>query len=300
MFAGLLALTYAPSCALGAEIWLGGYDPMILAVIQPGTVSDYFDLFNPNAPWARSAAGVDVFQITGSLGERGSEEKLQQLFADLRRRNISLALAIAPLTTKSACGQNIEGYGPPGEVARLVERIRRLGGELRYVAMDGPLSAGHIYSGANACRSSIPALARDVAVTVRAIKQAFPTAQIGDIEGIGHADPPDLVDQIMQWTKAYEKTVGEPLAFLRTDVLWSGPWRQQLSQLVPRLHATGTKVSIIYNGDPGDQTDLAWTRHAEERFAAIEADPTLIPDQAVLQTWMLHPSQCCQRPSRGP
>jgi hypothetical protein len=275
--------------ALSAELWLGGFDPVMLSILRPGVASDYLELFAPNAPWTQAAAHVNVFQITGSLAGRGSETDLRRIFTDLQRRNIALALAVSALTTKGDCGQGIEAYGPPGGIARLAERIRRLGGNLRFIAMDEPLWYGHIFSGASACHTAIPDLVKEVATTVSVIKHVFPEAQVGDIEGIGYVDPPDLVDQIMQFANAYQKAVGEPLAFLRTDILWSGPWRQQLSHLASRLHAAGIRLSIIYNGDLSDQTGVAWTRHAEKRFAEIEADPALIPEQAVVQTWMFQP-----------
>jgi hypothetical protein len=94
----------------------------------------------------------------------------------------------------------------------------------------------------------------------------------------------------MHWADAYRGAAGVPLAFLQADVQWDGPWRDQLTDLRARLLKQSIKFGIIYNGDVDDQTGLAWTRHTEQRFAEIEAAPALIPDQAVLQTWMAHPT----------
>ncbi len=263
---------------------------MVRSVVQPGVVSDYFEAFSPDAPWPRSASRVNVSEIAVPLALYGPEQQVRRVIEDLQRRHISLALEISALTRKGDCGQKVEGYGPPGAVVSAVERIRQLGGDLKYIAMDGPLWSGHVFSGVNSCHTPVSAIALDVAANVRAIKRVFPAVQIGDIEPAGRADPPDWVDQILQWTKAYQDAAGEPLAFLHFDVVWAGPWRQQLATLVPRLRAAGIKVGVIYNGDPDDQSDLAWTSHAEQRFSTIEADPTITPDHAILQTWMLHPS----------
>lgn len=287
----VMVLLLTPFRAFGAEVWLSGFDPVIWSVVQPGVASDYFDLFTPDAAWPRAAAGVRVFKIGGSLAGRGPEAQLRRMFADLKRRHISLALELSALTAMSDCGQHIEGYAGPRESAHLAERIRQLGGDLQYVAMDEPLWNGHEFSGLNACHTAISEIAADVTANVRAIRRVFPAVQVGDIEQIGRAAPSDLVDQIMQWTGAYHEAAGEPLAFLHFDVVWTGPWRQQLALLVPRLHAAGIKFGIIYNGDPDEPTDLAWTDHAEQRFVSIEATPALVPDQAILQTWMLHPSR---------
>jgi hypothetical protein len=200
------------------------------------------------------------------------------MIEDLQRRRISLALEASALTNKGDCGQRVEGYGRPGDVVRSVERIRQLGGDLKYIAMDGPLWSGHAFNGVNSCHTKVSAIALDVAANVTAIKRSFPAVQIGDIEPAGRADPPDWVDQVMQWAKAYQDATGEPLAFLHFDVVWSGPWRQQLSLLAPRLHEAGIKTGVIYDGDPDDQSDLAWTSHAEQRFSTIEADRAISPD----------------------
>jgi hypothetical protein len=279
-----------PLRARGAEVWLAPIDPMVRSVVQPGVASDYFDVFSPDAPWPRSASAVSVFKIATPLALYGPEQQVRRIIEDLQRRHISLALEISALTRKGDCGQKVEGYGPPGEVVRAVERIRQLGGDLKYIAMDEPLWNGHAFNGANSCHTPISAIALDVAANVRAIKRVLPSVQIGDIEQVGRADPPDWVDQIMQWTKAYQDAAGEPLPFLHFDVVWAGPWRQQLTMLAPRIHAAGIKMGVIYNGDPEDQSDLAWTSHAEQRFSTIEADPAITPDQAIIQTWMLHPS----------
>jgi hypothetical protein len=287
----VITVLLSPLPALSGELWLSGFDPVVRSVVEPGMVSDYFDIFDPDASWYRAASRVRVFKIAGALALSGSEQKLLRLFADLQRRHISLALEISALTARGGCGEKIEGYAPSGELARMVERIRRLGGDLQFVAMDEPLWNGHEFSGANACHTSISAVAADVAANLSSIRRVFPAVRVGDIEQIGRISPSDLTDQIMQWTKAYQDAFGEPLAFVHFDVVWGGPWQQQLTILVHRLHVAGIKFGIIYNGDPSDQTDLAWTGHAEHRFAEVEADAALIPDQAILQTWMVHPSR---------
>ena len=173
----------------------------------------------------------------------------------------------------------------------VAERIRLTGGDLRYLAMDEPLWFGHQFTGPSACRTPVDELAREVATNVAIYRSVFPAVQVGDIEPFGSANSAGWTDQIMGWSQAYEHAVGRPLAFFHVDVNWNGPWRSQLALLVPRLHAVGLKFGIIYNGDRADQTSLAWTQHAEQRFAAIEAESTLTPEQAILQTWMPHPSR---------
>jgi len=156
--------------------------------------------------------------------------------------------------------------------------------------MDEPLGFGRYSHLQNACQSSLADLAGDIAGKVFAIRQIFPAVQIGDIEGIGQSGRPDDVDSLMEWTKAYESAAGAPLSFLHVDVQWAGRWQPQIKRLASRLHTAGIEFGIIYNGDTDDQTNEAWTRHAERRFAEVEADPALVPDHAILQTWMRYPT----------
>jgi hypothetical protein len=292
-------LLLSPLRAVGGEIWLAPFNPLLVPIVQPGATSDYFALFSPAAPWDRSAAAIRVFKIGSGLVLNATDAQLQTIFVDLKRRHIALGLEIMALTARPDCGQKVEGYARAGDIARMMERMRRLGGDLEYVAMDGPLWSGHLSSLPNACRAPMSDIVADVANTVRTIKQVFPAAQIGDIEAIGRAEPPDLLDELMRWTKAYQVATGEPLAFVHFDTVWSGPWLQQFRQISPRLRAAGIKFGIIYNGDRPDQTDLAWTSHAEQRFSIIEADPALVPDHAVIQTWMMHPSRSLPETQAG-
>jgi len=279
-----------PFCAHGAEVWLSPFDPMVRSVSEPGVGLDFFEAFSPDAPWPRSASRVSVFKIATPFALYGPEQQVRRVIEDLQRRHILLAMEISALTSKTECSHKVEGYGPAGQLVRAVERIRKLGGDLKLIAMDGPLWNGHSFKGTNSCHTPISAIALDVAANVRAIKQVLPDVQIGDIEPLGRTDPPDWVEQVMQWTKAYQDAAGEPLTFLHFDVVWAGPWRQQLTVLAPRLHAAGIKFGVIYNGDPDDQSDLAWTSHAEQRFSTIETDPAITPSQAIIQSWMLHPT----------
>jgi hypothetical protein len=232
---------------------------------------------------------VQVFKTSTRFLGHAPDDTLIRMFADLKRRNIALAAEALMLTATARCGAGIEGYSTRQAIEMVASRVRRLGGDLRYVAMDEPLGFGHYSRLTNACRSSVAEVAGDVAENVRTIRRIFPAVRIGDIEAVGHPDSQGDIDALMEWTRAYEAAVGAPLDFLHADVLWTGPWQPQIAQLASRLRAAGIAFGIIYNGNPDDQSDQAWTRHAEQRFAAIEADPALTPDHAVLQTWMSHP-----------
>jgi hypothetical protein len=107
----------------------------------------------------------------------------------------------------------------------------------------------------------------------------------------GTAQPPDWVEEIAQWTQVYREVVGENLKFFHADVVWTSPWQQQLAAVKRLTQAQGMKFSVIYDGGgTGKQeSDELWTQEAIERFRAVESNPTMVPDRAILQTWARWP-----------
>jgi hypothetical protein len=274
-----------------AEIWFGGVDPFVRQVMQPGAPSDYTDLFRPDAPWSKAAAQVKVFETSTQFVNRGSDEQVRRMLDDLRQRHMKLALGALMQTQPPNCGQNVEGYAAAGAMAAIAEKIKRLGSELDYVAMDEPLWFGHRYDGPQACHASIADIARNVAGNVAAIRRVFPAVRIGDQEPFPvDSTSPAWLDEIAQWIAAYRAATGENLAFLQTDMGWHVPWRQPLGALSAMLTAAGITYGVIYDGDPDAPTGLAWAQQAEQRFVAVESDPATTPAQAVLYSWMLHPA----------
>jgi hypothetical protein len=65
-----------------------------------------------------------------------------------------------------------------------------------------------------------------------------------------------------------------------------------------RLHAAGISYDVIVDGDPGDKTDLDWTRHAVERYRAVTSNPDLKPDDIVIQSWQSRRRGSCRKPTR--
>lgn len=274
-----------------AVTWLGGVDPFVRHVMKPSEPSDYATLFITGAPWGNAAKTVRVFKTSTQFLVHGPDDQVRQMISGLRARGIALAVEALMIPKREACGAGVEGYAAPQEIARAAERVKSLGGELDYAAMDEPLWFGHHFSGPNACRSAIADVAQQVAESVKALRAVFPNVRVGDIEPVAaRGSPSDWTAEIMSFAAAYKAATGTPLDFFHADISWSNDWRAALGELVPSLRTTDIRFGIIYNGDPQDDTDIAWTRHAEERFETIEADDALRPDDAILQTWMLHPA----------
>jgi len=293
VLAALWGIFLLSGSALAAEIWLAGTDPVVRRTsYKDEQPTDYMQLFEDNARWVNAAANVKAFKTTTQFVVGATDEQLAKMFAGLKKRKISFAMETLMLPPgDKGCGKGIEGYLDPNGLQSVIERIRRLGGDLRYVAMDEPLWFGHTSNQPNACHSPIESLAQSVAFRISVIKKVFPDVEIGDIEPMATPEQPnDWMDEINQWIQAYQKATGFPLRFFDADVTWAGPWQSQLRSLTTHLSAAKISFGIIFNGDPTDSTGVAWTTHAEERFSRVENDPTIIPQRAVLQSWTLQPS----------
>jgi hypothetical protein len=282
--------------ATAPAIWLAGVPPFARTKMFQETESDYLDLFRPDAPWSNAASHVQVFLTNGGLILRESDDVLKNVFADLKRRHMALAVEVGLLAGKDreghqACGVGVEGFSAPDQTKVIADIIKKLGGSLDYIVMDEPLWYGHNFHGTNACKSSVGDIAREVAMRVATIRQIFPAVQIGDEEPVAILQPTDWMEEVAQWLKAYRQAVGEPLNIVNADVQWTGPWQRQLPLFKNIVKASGSKFGIIYDGggSGNQESDRLWTQEAENRFRAVEADPSLVPDLAILQTWARWP-----------
>ena len=282
-----------------SEIWLSGVSPGVRQKMFQESESDYFALFKPDAAWSRSARQVKVFMINGGLLLRQSDDEVKAVFADLKRRHIALAIGMGLATARQdssghqACGTGVEGMTTPNATRVIAERIRKNGGELRYVAMDEPLWYGSQFSGANACHFTMNELASAIAPNVAVLRELFPAVEIGDVEPIGVAKnaSPDWVDEIARWTEVYQQVVRQKLSFFHADIVWASLWQQQLGAVKRVAHENGLKFGVIYDGGgTGKQeSDAVWTQEAVERFQMVESSPATLPDHAIFQSWARWP-----------
>lgn len=288
---------------LATDIWLAGTDPVVRRTsYKDERATDYMQLFNDNnAPWQNAAKHVQAFKVSTQFVLQATDDQLAKMFAGLKKRNIAFAeeTLMLPLGTND-CGRGVEGYLDPHGMQNVLERIKRLGGDLRYVAMDEPLWFGHVSNHKNSCHSSIEAIARDVATRIAVIKKVFPDVEVGDVEPLATpAEPADWLDEISAWLAAYKEAVGVPLRFFDADVTWSGSWQPQLRSLATRLRAAGVSYGLIYDGDATDSSGIAWVQNAENRFAQVESNPETAPDRAILQSWTLQPEHMLPETQAG-
>jgi hypothetical protein len=295
-----------PSLALAVQfVAASGQAQDIWFVPKSGRapVADFMALFEPDAPWKSAASHVAVFGMGLPPPKTpGADEKLTQIFADLRRRNIGLSITLAPLSSThptadgQRCGYHVEGYGAETGPLHDAQWIKSLGGEPQYFEMDEPLYFGHVYTGPNACSSTIDEIVDDVAKQVRRIKSIFPNAKIGDGEPAGFPSETWL-DDVENFITKFHAVTGQDLAFFRLDVGWGYAWRDKVQALSRVLRRHGIPLQVIYNGSGRDKTGQEWIEHAIEH--AKEFERIVVPDAVSIQCWTTYPDHLLPETDRS-
>jgi len=288
--AGMFGVLAAAPCPIQANsdntprIWFAPRDPRGL---ESGSL-DFLDLFQDNAPWQRAAALAKVFKLTPRFLTVATDDVLGRVLLDLKRRHIALAAELGVLHPTASCGQ-IEGY--MRNQLELAQRIRRLGGDLRFVAADEPLYFGHSFDGKAACRTPLAALAQDAAGTARQIRSVFPDVRIIDIEPISNFKEANWDSLVAEWLTAFRDAYGEPFAAFDIDIDWGRPWQDRVATITAQMRRANMRIGVIYNGNPKDPTDAAWLDAARQHYTAYEALVGGPPDDVIFQSWVVHPTR---------
>jgi hypothetical protein len=307
---GTLALL--PAASQAGQIWFGGVDPVVAADREGvgedprGTyaANDFMDLFRPNAPWARAASTIQVFQVSTQFLHRSTDEQLSTVVNDLRRRHIALGLTAEIMVDDAShpCGAGVPGHTSNAVWRTIVGRVARLGGKIDYVSFDGAVAFGHynILKKSTACNYTIPDLVRNIAPQIEVIKTAFPGVQFGDDEPVNGLTIGKMDDNL-QFAKEFRRQTGVPLSFMTADIIWYEPThRSQLVEWRRRLHEAGIVYGAYIDGSACcDKTDLQWTQHAIERYGIVTHDPAINPDNYVIFSWMQHPTRFLPETQQG-
>jgi hypothetical protein len=292
----LLAFTInasAQHASQGRQFWFAGVDPVVQGDRHVNYPADYMDLFKPEAPWSVGASALTAFKISTQLVLRGSDEQLSSVFAGLKARHIALAIELGVLVNSDACGKGTEGFGSPPAVETVAKRIKSLGGELDYVAMDEPVTWGHAKQGKNKlgyvyCEYSVDQLADQAAAKAAILKRYFPNVRIGVIDAV-NSRLPGLVDAEIGFLDAFHKKSGLRPEFLHADVAWDSNWRPGLEDLARRLRARGIRLGVVCDGDLNPASDEQWVALSLQRCRTLVDDPNIRPDDLVIQTWTAWP-----------
>ena len=290
-----------------------GHTPELLIVLAPQahygpfpTAADFMDMFQPDAPWKDAASHVQVFQISMSYLKDSSQEIIDTIVADLKRRGIALGLAGGSINISaknSPCGGagKLEGYALATGAEMVSQHIKAAHGELKYVAMDEPLYYGHYYTQregkVDGCHSSIHEVMALSKETLSVYVREFPDVVIGDVEPTGHLDEePGWQSDLTEWATEFRTAMGKPLAFLDLDVVWNRPHAVedavQIVHFAQQLQQQGLlgKIGIIYNGAKQDTSDKSWVADARKHVSLMEGKYELRPERVIFQSWHPNPT----------
>src|SRR5579872_1611224 len=267
------------------RIWIA---PLSSTTADKTGAADFMSLFEPNSPWREVAAHVSVFKLYPYFVGRAPDDDLKTIFADLERRHVSIALEARALTVTSGCKMQ---HGDGGEsTVHLLDRVKRLGGKIDYLAMDEPLK--HALGGDIHCRASLDAVVRDILGNVAQFRLRFPNLKVGDIEPIGAwKNAPTLLSDTIAFVDKYRAESGDKLAFFHADIGWTVPWKGITEALQGELNQRGVPFGIIYNGEDLAKSDEEWTKEAVNHFLQFESCAKQRPDDVIFQTWRSHPTR---------
>jgi hypothetical protein len=279
--------TYAAASDSAPTIWFAPLDSIYRPWQGYSGSADYMDLFAPDAPWPNAAAHVKVFKIYVTLLTSYSDQELKRMFADLKRRQIALALEFAALTLPrgSRCPRT-EGYDLEGAAADYARRIKQAGGVLQYVAMDEPFYFAAVHVESINCQRSVREVAQNAVANLNVLKKEFPDLQVGDIEPVPAFEGLGWIERYREWVEAYRAAAGTNLAFLHADIRWNSPtWKQSATDLAAMLKQQGIPFGMIYNASADGPNE--WMLHAAGHFVEYEQYAPALPDQVIFQSW--HP-----------
>jgi beta-lactamase regulating signal transducer with metallopeptidase domain len=271
----------AKSTAAVPELWIS-------RIASTGPQADSADIFNPDADWKAVAGHTGAVQFPPGVILSGKDDNLQRAFHNLAERHIALAVEFRVLVRSDQCPQMTKGYSDPGDLEKILERIARLGGDLKYVVMDDPYFFGHRFSGPGACLEPPAKLARQVAEKIQLVRTYFPKAQIGTADVVDESSP--WIDEMVEWTDVYQRVTGEPLAFFHADVAWSHAAVRNLLPLARALKARHIPFGIIYNADDAAHSDETWIDSTRQHIAEVESTLGIHPQAAIFRSWAPYPS----------
>jgi hypothetical protein len=252
-------------------------------------------LFKPDAPWERAASELAVFKVGTRFVLHADDAELRTVIDDLKRRHITFAVELGVLESggPGTCGYGVEGYANPTGLESLAKRVKALGGQIDYVAMDEPVWFGHVVervskSSGTGCRYSVPEVAEKAAAKIALLRQYFSGIKIGDIEPVSARAPggPQSIDDILTFEDLLRPKIGAAPVFFHTDIAWAFQgWQPLLETLATRLRATGVRFGVICDGDPTAGGNEAWVDQALERCLTVAANPRIRPEDLIVQSW---------------
>lgn len=277
--ATITVLVFASS-AWGQTIW---FHP---SIVRP----DYQALFDPNAPWQSALSHTKVFQVDRSYIWSRDDATVTRTLNFLKEKRVKLAVVFGVVpgyNPDRTCG--LEGTAhTPTEQLKIVQKLKRLGGELDYIVANESLWWGHLAEAEGGCRYSISELAAGYAREIRQVRSVYPNALLIETETSSGISPAILAQSINSVRAQLGDGAPKAISF---DVQWYRPWQQTMPPLLSILKEKGISYGVIFKGTYQNKTDedyiVAAKRHIHEWQSAINEQPEFV----LFQSWEKHPKR---------
>jgi hypothetical protein len=273
------------------QIWFAPEDNVPRGANPPKNL-DFPHLFDAAPAWSTQA---DVFAISPAMASVAApEDLLRRINAFLPRHHMALAVTIAavrmenPRRVPGECGYGVEGLVRADRNAIYFRRLKAIGMNIEYIAMDEPLTFAHYYNGRGACHYSIEDTARRVAETVAEIRRYYPNVKVVDYEAPNITSPQRWNADFGTWLAAYRAATGTPLDAVVFDVEWQLPWLDWVRPSTTIAHQAGLKVGMFITGTGPGRSDAAAIQARMANARAV--DRAKLPlDIVVIANWTTHP-----------
>jgi hypothetical protein len=295
-FVGFLCLSLSSAIASAQEIWFAPPDnlPRGSRFQTLPQNEDFPHLFDNNPTWS---VKTDVFAISPMMGSNVSpEDTLRNINAFLTKHHIALAVGIGAAQTDNVdpvpgeCGFGVEGMNRPNRNSIYFKRLKDLGIDVQYVAMDEPLTFAHYYNQRAACHYTIENTARRVAASLAEIRRYYPNVMVVDYEAPTATSAQQWNAEYPKWLLAYKQATGTPLDAVVFDVDWRKPWIDWVRPSTAITHKNGVRAGIFIDGTgPGDSDADSI---ASRKQNTLSVDRAKLPlDIVVIANWTPHPSR---------
>ena len=252
---------------------------------------DYFELFAPDAPWAKALENVDVFRVHAfQMRHYLSDDDLRLMIDWLDEHQIPLLFETEPLQTPDPeeCDHS-ESFEGPYDL-EMAQRYKDLGGTIGVVAIEQPFTYAHHLEGPRVCHYTLERIVGEVTDYMTQMREIFPGVPMGSIEGLVRS-PQTTPEDMALWIDSYEELAGEPLAFLHIDVDWSLPgWAEILRGIENVADERGVPFGVLYNG-AFESTAEDWLQLTAEHVAEYEVNTGGTVDHVNLVSWVDQPDR---------
>lgn len=252
---------------------------------------DYAKLFFNPAQWSTARQKIDVFKTFEGIinvTQEGLGKKMieGEAYIKINRWGMDLAMDVGAVKHHTCLGRDSAALAL--SAARIAEAN---GGRFKSIAMDWPSMGGSDIVNGETCGYTIEESARETANFIRAVKQARPDIEVGDIIGY----PLFKVEQIIVWLSLLYNQENVSIDFLHLDLHHTNPWLQDpknrknlapdLLYLKSILDANGIPFGMILWGTDGSSPEayynnvMRWVNEVDQIFENNH------PRDYIIQSW---------------